>query len=72
MIFSSRLKPRSSRSRRFSAAAPPVCSVAWMLASTQTAGFVSCGPVFVSVTVHSQMFRRSFVFPMLDTSMRSG
>ena len=48
-----------SRLIRLSAAVPPVCSVAWMLASIQIAGFSSAGPVAVLVTVHSVMARSS-------------
>ena len=50
----------------------PVTSEAWMLASTQKAGFSECGPVAVFVTVASQMSRPSNDRPMLSRANSSG
>ena len=49
-----------------------VSSTAWMLASTQCAGFVSCGPVAWSVTVTSHRSRPSWLVPYDSTSTSSG
>ncbi len=49
---------------RLSAAVPPVCSVAWMLASIHSAGFSWCGPVAVFVIVASVMARSSCERPI--------
>ena len=51
--------PVTRRWIRCSAATPPVTSIAWMLASTQCAGLVSCAPVEASVIVAIQRSRPS-------------
>ena len=45
---------------RYSAATPPVTSIAWMLASTQCAGLVWWAPDEVSVIVATHRSRPSY------------
>ena len=50
----------------------PVTSIEWMFASSRNAGFSSCGPVSVFVTVASQISRPSCDVPIDSTANNRG